>query len=176
MFPQSAKQFINGFQASIISHFSLAWQTWTQHLGPSTLTRLCIGMVLIKTYGGRWVEYTFDTWTTHFSCPYYSSENKLFYVGSFVQPNLYVESCHCIFVYASTKTLVWILTLFLPCNLLLLLLGSLLYLWGSPFLVRFLGMWPFFNPAIEVVTFRLHGWCMLGVFLLLCYGMHVCID
>ena len=23
-----------------------------------------------------------------------------------------------------------------------------------------------FNPTIEVVTFRLHGWCMLGVFLL----------
>ena len=27
-------------------------------------------------------------------------------------------------------------------------------------------MWPFFNPTIEVVTFRLRGWCMLGVFLL----------
>ena len=49
----------------------------------------------------------------------------------------------------------------------------------------------FYNPAIEVVTFRLHGWCMLGVFLLsaftrlehecqdllsLCYGMHVYTD
>ena len=46
----------------------------------------------------------------------------------------------------------------------------------------------FFNSTIEVVTFRLRGWCMLGVFLLLafprlghgcqdllslCYGMHV---
>ena len=38
-----------------------------------------------------------------------------------------------------------------------------LYLWGSPFLVRFLCTWLFFNPTIEVVTFRLHGWCMLGV-------------
>ena len=27
-------------------------------------------------------------------------------------------------------------------------------------------MWPFFNPTIEVVTFRLCGWCMLGVFML----------
>ena len=41
-----------------------------------------------------------------------------------------------------------------------------LHLWGSPFWVRFLCMWPFFNPTIEVVTFRLCGWCMLGVFLL----------
>ena len=33
-------------------------------------------------------------------------------------------------------------------------------------------------PTIEVVTFRLHGWCMLGVFLLLaftCLG-HECQD
>ena len=49
----------------------------------------------------------------------------------------------------------------------------------------------FFNPTIELVTFRLHGWCMLGEFLLpafthlgdecqdllcLCAGMHVCTD
>ena len=48
-----------------------------------------------------------------------------------------------------------------------------------------------FNPTIEVVTFCLCGWCMLGVFLLpafahlghecqdllsLCYGVHVCTD
>ena len=42
-----------------------------------------------------------------------------------------------------------------------------LYLWGSPtFWVRFLRMWPFFNPTIKVVTFHLRGWCVLGVFLL----------
>ena len=49
----------------------------------------------------------------------------------------------------------------------------------------------FSNPTIEVFTFHLHGWCMLGVFLLLvftrlghgcqdllspCDGMHVCTD
>ena len=49
----------------------------------------------------------------------------------------------------------------------------------------------FFCPTIEVVTFCLHGWCMLDVFLLpaivclgdecqdlwnLCNGMHVCAD
>ena len=49
----------------------------------------------------------------------------------------------------------------------------------------------FFNPTSDMVTFHLHGWCMLGVFLLLaftclgherqdllslCHGMHVCID
>ena len=48
-----------------------------------------------------------------------------------------------------------------------------------------------FNPTIELVTFRLRGWCMLGVFLLPafirlgheclhlfspCDGMHVCAD
>ena len=48
-----------------------------------------------------------------------------------------------------------------------------------------------FNPTIEVVTFRLRGWCMLSVFVLpafthlghefqdllsLCDGMHVCTD
>ena len=39
-------------------------------------------------------------------------------------------------------------------------------LWALPLLVRCLHMWPFFNPTIEVVTFCLHEWCMLGVFLL----------
>ena len=34
------------------------------------------------------------------------------------------------------------------------------------FWVRFLCMCPFFNPTIKVVTFRLRGWCVLGVFLL----------
>ena len=47
---------------------------------------------------------------------------------------------------------------------LLLLLHSLLDLWGSPFLVRFLHTWSFFIPAIEVVIFRLGGWCMLSCF------------
>ena len=42
---------------------------------------------------------------------------------------------------------------------------SQLCLWGS-FWVRFLHMCPFFNPTIEVVPFHLHGWCMVGVFLL----------
>ena len=45
-----------------------------------------------------------------------------------------------------------------------LLLCSQLHLWGSLFLVKILRMWPFFKPAIEVVTFCLHGWCMLGGF------------
>ena len=64
-----------------------------------------------------------------------------------------------------------------------------LYPWVSPCWVRFLRMWLIFNPTIEVVTFHLRGWCMLGVFLLpaftclghehqdllsLCDGMHVC--
>ena len=30
-------------------------------------------------------------------------------------------------------------------------------------------MLPFLNSTIEVVTFCLHGWCMLGVFLLLAF-------
>ena len=62
-------------------------------------------------------------------------------------------------------------------------------LWGSPFWVRFLHMWLFFKPTIEVVIFRLRGWCTLGVLLLPtfthlghecqdllspCDGMHVC--
>ena len=49
----------------------------------------------------------------------------------------------------------------------------------------------FFNPTIEVVTFHLHGWCNVGVFLFpafshlehesqdllsLFYGMHVCTE
>ena len=66
-----------------------------------------------------------------------------------------------------------------------------LYLWGSPFWVRFLWVWRFLNPTIEVVIFRLCGWCMMGVFLLLTFtrlghecqdllspwdGLHVCTD
>ena len=37
---------------------------------------------------------------------------------------------------------------------------------GSPYLVRFLPMRPFFNPTIEVVTFHLRGWRVLGMVLL----------
>ena len=48
---------------------------------------------------------------------------------------------------------------------LLLLLRSQLDLWGSPFLVRLLRMWPCFNPTIEVATFRHRGWYILGVLL-----------
>ena len=59
------------------------------------------------------------------------------------------------------------------------------------FWVGFLRMWTFFNPTIKVVTFRLRGWCVLGVFLLPaftrlgherqdllspCDEMHVCTD
>ena len=59
------------------------------------------------------------------------------------------------------------------------------------FWVIFLRMCPFFNPTIKVVTFRLRGWCVLGVFLLPaftrlgherqdllspCDEMHVCTD
>ena len=56
--------------------------------------------------------------------------------------------------------------IFLGFTILFLLLPSQLYPWGSPFWVRFLRMWPFFNPTKEVVTFRLRVWCKLGVFLL----------
>ena len=57
--------------------------------------------------------------------------------------------------------------------------------------VTILGFFFFFNPMIEVATFRLHGWRMLGVFfvgtftrlgyeyedlLSSCDGMHVCTD
>ena len=39
-------------------------------------------------------------------------------------------------------------------------------------------MWSFFNPTIGIVTFRLRGWCMLGVFLLLAFTRlgHECRD
>ena len=48
----------------------------------------------------------------------------------------------------------------------LLLLRFQLDLWGSPFLERFFAYVTVFNPTIEVVTFCLQGWCMLGVVLL----------
>ena len=52
--------------------------------------------------------------------------------------------------------------------LLLLLLGSQLCLWGSPFLARFCAyVTVFFIPTIEEVTCCLRGWCVLGVFLVL---------
>ena len=67
-----------------------------------------------------------------------------------------------------------------------------LYLWGSPLLGEiFAYVTVFFNPIIKVVTFRLRGWCVLGVFLLSaftrlgherrdllspCDEMHVCTD
>ena len=40
-----------------------------------------------------------------------------------------------------------------------------LYLWGSPLLSEiFAYVTIFLNPTIKVVTFRLRGWCVLGVF------------
>ena len=45
--------------------------------------------------------------------------------------------------------------------MLLLLLCSQPYLWGSQFWVRFICMWPVFNPTIEVVTFHLHGYLVV---------------
>ena len=68
-----------------------------------------------------------------------------------------------------------------------------LYLWGSPLLGEIFAYVTvfFFNPTIKVVTFRLCGWCVLGVFLLRaftrlgherqdllspCDEMHVCTD
>ena len=41
------------------------------------------------------------------------------------------------------------------------------YFWGSPFWVRFLRMWPFYNPTVGVVSFRLHGRSVLDTLCLL---------
>ena len=49
---------------------------------------------------------------------------------------------------------------------LLLLLHFQVDLWASSYWVRFLHVGPFINPTIEEVTFCLHGWRVLGVFLL----------
>ena len=48
-------------------------------------------------------------------------------------------------------------------DLLLLLLCSQQSRWDSPFLVRFLRVWPFFNTIIEVVTFRLCGYSWIYI-------------
>ena len=53
------------------------------------------------------------------------------------------------------------------CFLLLFFFAFPSYISGvHHFWMRFLRMCPFFNPTIKVVTFRLRGWCVLGVFLL----------
>ena len=39
-----------------------------------------------------------------------------------------------------------------------------LYIWGSPLLGEIFAYVTVFNPTIKVVTFRLRGWCVLGVF------------
>ena len=61
---------------------------------------------------------------------------------------------------------------------LLLLLRSSATSLGFTILVRFSRMWPFLNPTIEVVTFHLRGWYILGVFLLLAFTclQHECQD
>ena len=76
-------------------------------------------------------------------------------------------------------------------DLLLLLLRSPAKSLDLAILVRIFAYVTVFNPTIEVVTFRLRGWCMLGVLLLLvftrlghecqdlfgpCDGMHVSTD
>ena len=57
-------------------------------------------------------------------------------------------------------------------------LSPAVYLGFTIFGWYFLRIWPFFNPTIKVVTFRLRGWCMLGVFLLLTFTRlgHECQD
>ena len=84
------------------------------------------------------------------------------------------------------------LSLFCTCLLLLLLRSPAISL-GFTILDEMFACvtFFFFNPTIEVVTFCLRGWCMLGVVLLLaftrlghecqdilslCDGMHVCTD
>ena len=49
-----------------------------------------------------------------------------------------------------------------------LLLRSQLYLWVYHHLGLDFCLCDFCNTAIEVVTFRLRGWCMLGFFVLFC--------
>ena len=63
-------------------------------------------------------------------------------------------------------------------HLFILLLRPQLYLWGSPFLVRFLRVRLFVDPTVEVVAFRLRWWFVLGVFLLPVFTSlgHVCQD
>ena len=81
---------------------------------------------------------------------------------------------------------------FLLLLLLLLFCVPQLYLWGSPLLDEiFAYVTVFFNSTSKVVTFRLRGWCVLGVFLLpaftrlgherqdllsQCDEMHMCTD
>ena len=73
---------------------------------------------------------------------YFSKQG--FFFGLFVCFVVFVFCCCCLFFFAFPS-----------------------YISGvHHFWVRFLRMWPFFNPTIKVVTFRLRGWCVLGVFLL----------
>ena len=77
-----------------------------------------------------------------------------------------------------TLALVWMQELLHQLFLLLLLLCSPAMSLGFTILLRFLGMWFFLNPTIEVVTICFHGWCMLCVFLsptFICLG-HECQD
>ena len=93
---------------------------------------------------------------------------------TWVSPGDCVVIC-CCYMSSSSSSSVF------PCNI-----SGVHHFW-----VRFLRMWPFFNPTIKVVTFRLHGWCVLSVFLLPaftrlehkrqellspCNKMHVCTD
>ena len=76
-------------------------------------------------------------------------------------------------------------------SLLLLLLRSPAIALGFTILGEIFACVTIFNPTIKVVTFRLRGWCVLGVFLLPaftrlgherqdllspCDEMHVCTD
>ena len=76
-------------------------------------------------------------------------------------------------------------------HIFLLFLGSPAIFLGFIIVGEIFAYVTIFNPTIEVVTFHLHGWCMLGVFLLpafthlghecqdllsCCDGKHVCTD
>ena len=122
-----------------------------------------------------------------FHCYYYQFNQYYHYcyynIMMIIMANFYV-----IFIFIITcipVNVVIIIIISISTVLFLLLLCSQVYLWGSLFWVRF------FNPTIEVVTFHLHGWCRLSVFLLPaftrlehesqnilspCNGMHVCTD
>ena len=132
------------------------------------LLRVCVWEVLCLPGAGNWGQAegrgSLPWWWNHVSTTVF----------------LACHQCYC-----ASSSLAWGLLFFF-------LSAFPSYIFGvHHFWVRFLRMWPFFNPTIKVVTFRLRGWCLLGVFLLPaftrlgherqdllspCDEMHVCTD
>ena len=129
-----------------------------------------LNLVLYTRWAGCWIKYKTDSSNSILLTPILTlsaKENKM------LEPaTLCMQLDGCIPSEAVRHTCICITVSLFGWSQVILFFFFFFFVFPSyisgvhRFWVRFLRMWPFFNPTIKVVTFCLHGWCVLRVFLL----------